>query len=102
MGQVKYAPSLFDNQNDLKCYECGSYWRIQRHEIFYGPYRQKSKAYGLWINLCQECHDQVHNGRDRSLDTKLKQAGQKRFEEIYNHEKFMMEFDKNRLEESKK
>jgi len=95
--QLKYHPSLFYGQEDTECYFCGSMINIQRHEIFYGPYRQKSKQYGLWVNLCSACHDQVHFGKDRTIDNMLKQEGQKRFEEIYNHEKFMEEFDKNRL-----
>jgi hypothetical protein len=95
--QLKYHPSLFYGQEDIECYVCGSTQYIQRHEVFYGPYRQKSKKYGLWVNLCMKCHDQVHFGKDRTIDNMLKQEAQKRFEEIYNHEKFMEEFDKNRL-----
>ena len=98
--KVKYHPSLFYGQDDVCCYECGSGYDISRHEIFYGrAYRDKSKQYGLWINLCYKCHNEVHNGKDHSLDIRLKQEGQKRFEEIFSHEKFMAEFDKNRLED---
>ena len=44
-----------------------------------------------------KCHDKVHFSKDHSLDERLKKEGQKRFEEIFNHEKFMEEFDRNRL-----
>ena len=93
-----YHPSLFADQDDIYCYICGSTMYVQRHELFFGrAYREKSKEYGLWLNLCSSCHDKVHFGKDHSLDEKLKKEGQKRFEEIFSHEKFMEVFDKNRL-----
>ena len=96
--QVKYHPSLFYEQDDTSCYVCGSNQYVQRHEIFFGrAYRNKSKEYGCWVNLCSACHDKVHFGKDHSLDERLKKEAQKRFEEIYSHQNFMMEFDKNRL-----
>ena len=96
--QVKYEPSLFDNQDDTSCYVCGSNIYVQRHECFYGrAYRNKSKKYGCWCNLCMACHDKVHFGKDHSLDFKLKQDAQRLFEKKYSHEFFMNEFDKNRL-----
>lgn len=98
MGQVKYAPSIFDNQNDSECIVCGSNQYVQRHEIFYGrAYRNKSKQYGTWVNLCMGCHDQVHFAKDHSLDVKLKQEAQIKFEQLHGHDKFMEVFNKNRL-----
>ena len=107
MARVKYHPSLFIDQDDTTCYakdlkekskHCSKSGIINRHEIFYGrSYRDKSKKYGLWVCLCYECHEKVHFGKDHSLDIKLKQEGQKRFEEVHSHELFMYEFDKNRL-----
>jgi len=99
--QLKYHPSLFYGQDDTQCYLCGSGIDIQRHEIFFGrAYRDKSKQYGLWVNLCSKCHYTLHN-KDHSIDLKLKQEGQKRFEEVHNgnRNKFMHLFGKNRLEE---
>lgn len=98
--RVRYAPSLFYGQEDVKCYLCGSYHDITRHEIFFGrAYRDNSKQYGLWVNLCGDCHWEVHNGKDHSKDVRLKQEGQKRFEEVHhgNRNKFMYLFGKNRL-----
>ena len=100
MAQVKYAPSLFDGQDDTKCYVCEGNQYVQRHEIFFGrAYRNKSKQFGLWVNLCMKCHDIVHFGKDHSLDIQLKQEGQRKFENKFSHQKFMDEFDKNRLED---
>ena len=96
---MKYAKSLFEHQDDIKCFVCGSYKYVQRHEIFFGrAYRNKSKQYGCWVNLCMACHDKVHFSKDHSLDIKLKKLGQEKFEMLYGHTKFMEEFDKNRLE----
>ena len=53
-----YAPSIL--QDDLEhCYLCGRRDRkLDRHEVWSGPYRQKSKADGLWVMLCNHpCHE---------------------------------------------
>lgn len=51
-----YIPSLL--QEEENCYICGRRdHKLDRHEVFGGAYRQKSKAYGLWVLLCHEsCH----------------------------------------------
>ena len=105
--KVNYKPSIFDGQDDMECFACTLEERhekcstsgvIDRHEIFYGDaYRWKSIKYSLWVNLCRHCHDKVHFGKDHSLDLKLKELGQRKFEEIYGHDKFKEEFDKNWL-----
>ena len=43
------------------------------------------------------CHDQVHFAKDHSLDVKLKQEAQIKFEQLHGHDKFMEVFNKNRL-----
>lgn len=72
------------------------------HEIFYGPYRQKSIKYKLQERLCILHHrigpEAVHN--NTKFDRELKQKHQAIFESIYGHEKYMQEFDKNYLEVS--
>ena len=96
--QIKYSPSLFENQNDEVCYVCGSGIYVTRHECFFGrAYRNKSKKYGCWCNLCMSCHDKVHFGKDHSFDVRLKKDAQRLFEQKYSHEFFMNEFDKNWL-----
>lgn len=52
-----YAPSII--QRDLSCCAaCGkANTKLDRHEIFHGANREKSKQYGLWIILCHDtCH----------------------------------------------
>lgn len=55
-----YNPSIL--QQDECCYLCGRCDRkLDRHEVFGGAYRQKSKEYGLWVLLCHEdCHEGRH------------------------------------------
>lgn len=52
-----YAPSIL--QEDLSCcFNCGhSDEKLDRHEVWGAANRQKSKALGLWVNLCHNsCH----------------------------------------------
>lgn len=72
-----YAPSiLFTEQG--KCYLCENYTHTERHEIFGGSSRTKSKALGLWVCLCPACHRTgayaVH--QNKFVAEKLHQQGQ--------------------------
>lgn len=68
-----YAPSLLRTES---CFLCRARKAdIVRHEIYHGPYRRKSKEYGLWVNLCTECHYDVHNS-DGADDQYLKEVGE--------------------------
>ena len=65
------------------------------HECINGPFREKSKAYGLCVGLCRKHHDMVHkNGKETK---ELKQLAQRVFEEKYSHELWIKEFRKNYL-----
>lgn len=57
----EYSPSIL--QEDLThCFLCGRCDRkLDRHEVFPGPYRDKCKADGLWVTLC---HVPCHEGKD--------------------------------------
>lgn len=94
-----YAPSIM--QRDLSCcYLCGcSDQKLDRHEIFSGAYRKKSKAHGLWVMLC---HDRCHlNGvhKDASEALRLKTKGQLVAMRKYQWtvKDFIREFGKNYL-----
>ena len=73
-----YAPSLL--QDDLtKCFLCGRKDRkLDRHELWQGAYRKKSKATGMWVMLCHEdCHEGrngVHQNHAKAHE--LRQLGQ--------------------------
>ena len=63
-----YGPALIPWDG---CFICGRTDKpLQRHEVFHGPYRAKSKLYGCWAGVCPGCHSMVH--RDATLDRRLK------------------------------
>ena len=65
-----YAPSIISNK--LVCHRCErTNGKLDRHEVFHGPYREKSKNLGCWIYLCHECHMDLHN-TDSEYDYRLK------------------------------
>ena len=77
-----YAPSIIPGHDEYRCLLCGKNGTadpLDRHEIFGGENRQKSKRYGLWVHLCGWiCHrgaDGVH--RNRALDLALKRSAQR-------------------------
>lgn len=94
-----YAPSLLAVGEG--CVICGrSGGKVDRHEIFHGAYRAKSKRLGLWCLLCHDCHMRLHQ-RDAAADLYLKQAGQLAAMEVYGWTtgEFISQFGKNYLEE---
>lgn len=74
MDRNGYNDSIL--QHDLSfCYVCGrSCEKLDRHEIFGGANRQKSKEYGLWVMLCHNsCHlNGVHAFPDKYRYLKVK------------------------------
>lgn len=95
----QYSPSIM--QYDVSyCYLCGkSTGKLDRHEPIGGPFRQKSKKYGMWCSLCHEtCHLYgVH--KNQALNYNLKRAAQKAAMQVYGWSKsdFIREFGKNYL-----
>lgn len=93
-----YAPTVV--QYDLRrCAICGqSNVRLQRHEPFNGANRQKSKRLGLWVVLCQECHNMVHMYPQEFGNT-MKRETQSRAMRFYkwSYEDWKKRFGKNWL-----
>lgn len=92
-----YAPSLFKNRPG-RCLLCERVDRpLQRHEVFHGPYRQKAKALGCWVLICDECHRLAHS--DGAIDRNLKKAMQTKLVEVYGWTtaQFRAAFGKNYL-----
>lgn len=80
-----YAPSIL--QDDLSCcFLCGRRDRkLDRHEVFCGAYRIKSKADGLWVLLC---HYPCHEGKDGAqynpeIRAELSRYAQRKAQERY-------------------
>lgn len=94
-----YIPSIL--QTDECCYICGRRDRkLDRHEVFGGAYRQKSKAFGLWVLLCHEdCHlGGVHKNPDkyRWLKKRAQEAAMSAYG--WSIDDFRTHFGKNYLE----
>lgn len=91
------------NHNEYCCYICrrnGVHDKLDRHEIFHGAYREKSKSMGLWVSICHSrCHifgkHAVHN--DFDTDEMLKRDGQLVAMEYYgwDEERFIKEFGRS-------
>ena len=95
MDRNGYAPSIVGESD--KCYICGrTDRRIHRHEVYHGGNRTMSKNLGLWVNICEHCHDQLHH-HDASLDERLKREVQILAMEYYGWEAddFRREIGKN-------
>ena len=76
-----YAPSILSGHGEYFCKVCernGTEDRLERHEIFGGSNRDKSKKYGLWVYLCgNSCHrGRLGVHRNADLDFLLKQEAQ--------------------------
>ena len=104
MDKNGYDNSIMqDTVFDPFCYLCGANGaldKLDRHEIFGGPYREKSKRLGLWVLLCHhECHIfgplAAHNNASTAL--RLKREAQRMAMEAYgwSTEDFIREFGKN-------
>lgn len=93
-----YAPSIMGTEYG-RCYLCENSVHTERHEVFGAANRTKSKALGLWVNLCPHCHREgayaVHE--NRQMAEKLKKDAQLYAEEAYSwsHDEFRKRFGKN-------
>lgn len=98
MNKNGYNPSIM--QTEPICYLCGRVDRkLDRHEVFGGAYRAKSKRLGLW---CLLCHDTCHlNGvhAHGEIAYELRRQAQKKAMKHYGWtaERFIQEFGRNYL-----
>lgn len=96
-----YASSIIPHHSETQCWlcDCNGRGKMDRHEVFFGPNRQKSKRLGLWVNLCHEdCHLWgVHDSK--RIDNMLKAEGQRCAMKEYGWttDQFIAEFGKNYL-----
>ena len=74
-----YFPSILQDDT-TQCFACGRRDRkLDRHEVWGGAFRGKSKAYGLWVTLC---HHPCHLGNDGYQYSESKNRGLKAFAQI--------------------
>ncbi len=86
-------------QADKICYLTQRMDNLHQHHIYGGSRRPASDKWGCWVYLTADVHTigagSVHNNTE--LSDQLKQTCQRRFEELYGHDKFMQVFGKNYL-----
>lgn len=97
-----YAPSIIPGHSNWCCWQCGKNRYLERHEVFGGAYRAKSKAYGLWVHLCESCHrtggDAVHNTGGNALKERAQRSAMDTYG--WTIEEFRARFGKNYVEEN--
>ncbi len=96
-----YCKSVVQNDID-HCFLCGRYGTLQRHECIHGSNRTKSKNYGLWVAVCQNCHTKIHAKRSETeLDRRLHEIAQECAKKRYgwNNEDFRKRFGKSWLDD---
>lgn len=104
-----YAPSIIGGHDAHTCWRCGRNGyrdHLDRHEVFGGGLREKSKKYGLWVHLCHErCH-QGQNGVHRVplFAAELKACAQEAAMRVYGWdiEGFRRRFRNNYIDEEEK
>lgn len=79
----------------MSCYLCGSQISEEHHLIFGRGMRELSEQYGLVIQLCRACHEEMH--RNKVMMAWSKAEGQRRFEAEHGHEEYMKIFGRNYL-----
>lgn len=101
-GNNGYSDSIL--QTDMTvCFLCGRRDRkLDRHEVWGGAYRSKSKRLGLWVLLCHDdCHEGsngVHRNADKSR--RLREYAEKKALDQYDWtvQDFIREFGKNYID----
>lgn len=43
------------------CDICLKWKTLERHHVFNGAFRNKSEEYGAVVEICRECHDDLHH-----------------------------------------
>lgn len=87
-------------QKEHECLVCRSTYNLHVHHCFFGSANRKlSEKYGLTVFLCPRHHNMSNAGVhfDKTLDLKIKQLAQRKFEETHTREEFMAIFGKNYL-----
>ena len=94
-----YAESIIPDHGPEQCWLCdrNGCGKMDRHEVFGGANRQKSKALGLWVHLCLDsCHlNGVHKGGYYSylLKSEAQRCAMKKYG--WTKEQFIAEFGRN-------
>ena len=85
-------------QKTQECLVCRITNNLHKHHVFYGTSnRKQSEKYGLTVYLCARHHNMSNEGVhfNKSLDLKIKQLAQRKFEETHTREEFRAIFGKS-------
>lgn len=95
MDRNGYNKSILATTDGV-CFLCGKYCETARHEVYEGTgSRSLSKRYGLWVNLCPECHTRVHAEPEWERAVQLKEDARTAFlEEGHTSDEFIRIFEK--------
>ena len=96
LDRAGYSESIVQLGNC--CFKCGrTNGKLDRHEIWGGPYRDKSKRLGLWVLLCHEtCHLYgVHQDAEYARRLRAFAQGMLQEEYCWSTEEFIKRFGKN-------
>lgn len=78
------------------CMNCGSSYRMTKHEIYEGRNRINSMKYGFVLPLCMGCHQELQD--NKLFDNFWKKKSQRYFEQhIGTREEFIKIFRRNYL-----
>lgn len=82
-------------QRERVCFICGKQGELDVHHAISGnANRKRSDEYGLTINLCRDCHRELHDKGE--MEKQIKQFAQRRWEEEYGtREDFIKVFGKS-------
>lgn len=94
--------SIIQTDRDA-CYICKGRASEEHHCIYGTANRKLSEKYGLKVYLCPNCHRTSNRAVHTNyfIDTKIKQAAQQKFIEVYPDLDFLHIFGRNYLFEVK-
>ena len=80
------------------CQYCGRWDYLHLHHCYGGSGRRSvSDKHGMVINLCPECHRDVHLKPGQGLDKELKEKFQRLYEVDHDRDDFILKFGRNYL-----
>lgn len=83
--------------NSKACNDCRSRYNLERHHCIGGTaYRSKAEEDGLWVYLCHDCHQKVHNENVKRKQELIRLA-QITYLETHTLDEWMARYHKNFL-----
>ena len=94
---MKKNKSIIDDDKLDECYLCGSYGLIDEHHIFGGPVRKAADRLGLVVQICRDCHRDLHDKGGATREY-LHRVGQRTYEQkIGTRDEFIRDFIRSYL-----